>query len=40
MDGVYNSKHGDDIKLLLHAWMGFKKAGGVGRAHTPPFANT
>ena len=31
-------KNGDDMMLvfLLHAWMGFTKAGGLGRARPPP----
>ena len=42
MDGVYNSKHGDDMKLVLyctHGWA-LKKRGGLGGAQPPQFANT
>ena len=30
MGGVYNSKHGDDMKLVLY------KTGGVGGGRSPP----
>ena len=35
-------KNGDDMMfvLLLQAWMGFTKAGGLGGRSPPPFANT
>ena len=44
MDGVYNTKHGDDMKLVLyctHGWALKKRGGGGwGGRSPPPFANT
>ena len=33
------SQHDDDMTVLRQAWMFFKKAGGLGGAQPPPFAN-
>ena len=33
------SQHDDDMTVLRQAWMVVKKAGGLGGAQPPPFAN-
>ena len=38
MDGAYNTKHGDDMKLVLyctHGWALTKWGGGVGGGAAP-----
>ena len=41
MDGVYNSKHGDDMKLVLYCTHGWAlKKRGVGGGRSPPHLQT
>ena len=41
MDGLYNSKHGDDMKLVLYCTHGWAlKSRGVGGGAQPPHLQT